>query len=297
MKCIVEDLNINSNMAILSRICNNLVVTDKVQEYCMRNYVKIFKYKNKLICGKWLELMKKAPIFRLSVVAMCLKETLNRYGIMGIEESIYYDTFDDLRIWIQDCMDTTGEIGLQELNWIRLHVNLEIFKLGRLQFQLSKYYFSPIYKDNGKSIRFGQKCLNMHIPRGAKLNIEECNKSVVAAREFFPKYFKEYSTEFIMCHSWLLYSNNKKFMKPDGNILNFAEMFNIVGENEAPSQTLLWVFNLKIEDNKLFANKRKYGKYCDYELLPSNTALQYDLIKYLTKGGLLGDAKGMLKLN
>lgn len=297
MKYSAAELELEKNLAIFEKIFDNIQVMDEIRGFCEKNFIKVIKYKNKLMTGKWMKLMKKTPMLRLSVVAMCLNDMLKKYEKKGIEDQVFYDTLADLKIWTEDCIDNTGNIGLEELNWIRLHVNLEIFKLGRLQFQLSNYCFSPSYKANGKSIMVGQKCLSIHIPRGEKLNIEECKKSIVDAKNFFPKYFRDYSTDFMMCHSWLLYSENKSFMKEESNILNFTKMFNILGEDESPSQTFLWVFNLKIKDRELLSNKRKSGCYYNLDLLPQKTDLHKNLINYLKQGGKLGDAKGMLKFN
>ena len=95
---------------------------------------------------------------------------------------------NDIKIWINDCRDNLHSVGLNELNWIMHHMNMNIFKIGRLQYQKMFYYMPNSYKKNGNEIKFGDKIWNVHICRGEKLNFEACEKSFIMAQEFIKKY-------------------------------------------------------------------------------------------------------------
>ena len=244
--------------------------------------------------GRWELFLKKDPFFKLCLVFAYLPEVWRKYEEKGIGESVFYDTMDDIRIWMDDHRSRTGEYGLYELNWIMHHMKLSIFKLGRLQFQKFKYYFSPVYKKNGVEIRFGENILNIHIPRGEKLDISLCSQSVRQAVEFFKKYYPEYPTDRFICHSWMLYPNNKKYMKSESNILKFADMFDIVGEREAPSQAYLWIFGVKVKNSPLKLAQEKNGSYGFVNELVQKTSLQKSAVDYIEKGGTLGEGMGVL---
>ena len=47
-------------------------------------------------------------------------------------DEIFYDTMSDIKIWINDHKARTGEDGVFELHWLIHHMNMSIFKIGRL---------------------------------------------------------------------------------------------------------------------------------------------------------------------
>lgn len=53
------------------------------------------------------------------------------------------------------------------------------------------------------------------------------------AREFFAKYFPEYSYEYFTCHSWLLDKTLRGMLGPGSNIIDFQDMFTMVNETES----------------------------------------------------------------
>lgn len=268
----------------------------KIKKYISRHEKRLAFYLYFCNKNRWEPALKKSPMFKLCLVYLFLPTVKTKYKEKGISDSIFYDTMTDIAIWIDDHKQRTGETGLYELNWIMHHMNLNIFKLGRLQFQKCSYYFSPSYKKNGLSIKLSDKAINMHIPRGEPLNIEKCKESVEAAVKFFKKYYPEYPTNFFMCHSWMLYSKNKDFMSPQSNIIKFSNMFTIVKEDESPSQAYLWIFGKKVSSSKLLSNKKKYGNYGFTDELPTDTSLQRSALEYIKKGGVLGDAMCLLIL-
>ena len=70
------------------------------------------------------------------------EETAEKYKKLGIDEKILSDTLSDILIWAKNYYLSAGEIGLTELSWINLHLNAELFRLGRLQFKFGKMHKS-----------------------------------------------------------------------------------------------------------------------------------------------------------
>lgn len=238
--------------------------------------------------GLWELFFKKDNFTKLSLVFLYLPTVKENYGKKGISDKVFFDTLDDLRIWIDDCFERTGKKGLYEIHWLVLHLRMQIFKIGRLQYQLGRYRFKA-YKGLSK----GDRVLNIHIPRGEKLDYGECVKSIDEAQSFFKEFFPDYGSLFT-CRSWLLFPDNRKFMKPDCNILRFSELFEIVGENYLPEPAYLWIFGIKLTNAQLIANMKAKGCYGYTENLPADTSLQRSAIKYINGGGKLGEGEGVI---
>lgn len=215
----------------------------------------------------------------------------------GIADDVFFDTMSDIKIWTENYFDQSGKIGLEEINWIKLHIKGEIFKIGRLQYQIFKYYFGKKFEENGKTIKFGNPCLNIHIPRGEKLLQEQCKQSICAAKKFFAKHFPSMQTDIMICDSWLLSSCNKAFMSENSNIIKFAQMFKIVKEKEAATDAIFYIFKTRISQGMLLGNMKKYGYYYDLSKFEANTSLQKTAKEYIMNGGKLGTAQGVLKQN
>ena len=289
----MTDLSISRQIFI--NIYPNYNLCDKIENYINNNKFKIKLAINLCKLGRWEWFFNCKPFFKLCLVYAYLPITKNEYDKKGISYKIFYDTMSDIKIWIDDHKDRTNNDGLYELNWINLHLSLKIFKLGRLQYQMFFYYDKKPYNKNGKTIKLGDKILNIHIPRGEKLDINECEKSIKQSKDFFKKYYPEYANAEYICHSWLLYSENKKYMNENSNIIKFAKLFDIVSQKQAPSQAILWLFGKKISNAQLIKNKATTGVYIDTNKLNAKTSLQKSAIKHINNGGTLGDAYCVLK--
>ncbi len=213
-------------------------------------------------------LKRRSPLFRLAVILTLAVRVRERYRDLGIGEKIYYDTMSDIKIWY----DKTGGKGIENYGWLKNHVKAELFRLGRLQFQL--------YESKNRALRYdrlpfnlGDKVIYVHIPEGEPLKKEECEKSFDLAREFFSAHFPSFDYKCFFCESWLLYEGNRAFMAKDSNIVAFMGLFEIAS-------------NIKIE---LQAIERIFGKR---RLLkknyPENTSLQKRAKAYMLEGNRLG---------
>lgn len=264
-----------------------------LEEHIKKHEKKILRYLKFCYKNRWEPHLKKDDFTKLCLVYAFLPEVKSRYEKAGISDDIFFDTMDDIRIWIDDCRDNLNSIGLNELNWIMWHMKMSIFKIGRLQYQKMICYNKSAYTQNGDTIKFGDKIWNVHIPRGERLTPEACEKSFEMAKEFISTYFPQYPNNKFMCHSWLLYPDNKKFMPESSNILKFPELWQVVSHRENPEQAYRWLFSARYSNKKLMKNKKKHGNYGFINKLPQDTQMQKNAVKYIENGGSLGDALGL----
>ncbi len=271
-------------------------LANKIQNFIIRHRNKINFYLKFCNKNRWEPTLKLKPMMKLALVYAFLPTVYDRYKAKNIGDDIFADTMSDIKIWIDDHKVRTGEDGLYELHWIMHHMNLNIFKLGRLQYQKLFWYYKTPYEKNGDKISFGDKIINVHIPRGAKLNFNECEQSLKMAEEFFKKYYPDYPNNKFMCHSWLLYPGNRNFMSENSNIIKFQTLFDIIEENESPSSTYLWLYGEKFKNGDLMKNKKKYGNYGFTDKIPKNTSLRKSTVDYIKNGGTFGEGVGVIIL-
>lgn len=276
----------------------SMIYPDENAQRYVENYIKLGEAKIKKALkqcekGHWNKYLKKTPIFKLALVYLYLPTLRDKYSQSGISDEIFFDTMGDIAIWIDDCKKNLGEIGLDELNWIMNHMKMEIFKIGRLQYQKTRYPLKKPYVKGNEKIMPNDKIWNVHIPRGEKLAADLCKQSFQDAQDFIRTHFSNYPDNKFMCISWFLYSKNKEFMDKYSNILAFSSLFDVVDENENPEQAYRWIFDVKVKSKALLKNKRKNGRYSDADALEKRTRLQRDCISYILKGGSLGDGVGL----
>ena len=161
-------------------------------------------------------------------------EALSRkYKEKGIPDKILKDTLHDIVVWTQIWSDIKGELHLGETQWLKRHIKMRLFKLGRLQFCVAPSEFDI----PEKNIAQGDLVIEVHIPEGEPLLPDACLQSMDDARKFFDFYYPELGFSLFTCHSWLLDSSLKELLPENSNILKFARLFKIVQQN--PSDAIL----------------------------------------------------------
>lgn len=181
----------------------------------------------------------------------------------------------DIGIW---CKNNHNE-GLKEYNWIKNHLGFELFKIGRLQFQLFKCN-NPTLDYKKLPIKYRSKAVYIHIPQGEKLDYNACLESINSAKIFLKEYFPKYKFEYFFCESWLLYEKNKEFMDENSNILKFQTLFNIAYSVKEDKQAIERIFGKKERDVNCYKQE---------------TSLQKSAKKYVQNGGKLGIGIGYIK--
>lgn len=247
----------------------------KLQSLINKDSTKIYHCAEMCMTKGFHHLKSKSQIFILAVILKLAVDIKTEYDKVGIDEKTYYDTMSDIKIW---CDKTDGK-GLKNYNWLKNHVSFELFRLGRLQFQLYECKNKNLLYDK-LPFDYGEKLIYVHIPEGESLDEEKCRKSFRDAKTFFNHYFPQYKYSYFFCESWILFEGNKDFMAEDSNILNFSSLFDIC-------------YSVKNDDQAI---ERIFGKR---KLLKSNysekTTLQRRAKQYMFEGNRLGMGIGVRK--
>ncbi len=144
-----------------------------------------------------------------------------KYKSRNIPHEILLDTLGDIVTWTNTNMAVTGSLGVCEASWLSRHLGFKLFRLGRLQFAFGKS--EADIPDVG--VKKGDNIIEVHIPEGEPLSIDACNEAFKMAKDFFARYFPEYSCKCFTCHSWLLDETLNNLAKPGSNILKFSDLF------------------------------------------------------------------------
>lgn len=191
---------------------------------------------------------------------LCLAPKLReRYVEKGLSEELFYHTLKDLTYKLNECRLIYGINGTFVGEWFRRHFKMELFALGRLQFErfLTRYE----YEFDGKIIPIGSPVINMHIPRTeTPLCHDEVLKSYKMAEEMFADEFGNEPLTFY-CDSWLLDPYIPSFLNPTSNLTQFQNDFTIVKTGESHEYSALWTLFDRLYDG-------------DVSALPADTSLR-----------------------
>lgn len=163
----------------------------------------------------------------LAFLYMC-QRVKDQADARGIPEETVVDTLKDIVIWTKVYTGLKGGLYLGELGWLKIHMQFQMFRLGRLQFRMI-----GVCRDIPEfGLSKGDPIMELHIPRGSRLDPAECDASFARAEEFFPRYFPEYDWAYYTCNSWLLDDDLKEFLPETSNILRFGSRFTKVYHKE-----------------------------------------------------------------
>lgn len=269
--------------ALEERIAANPAFAAKMEEYRQR-----FMFSGEELSPLLPELDETAKEFgevnytlHFVFLLNCTDILLDRYREAGISEDIYWDTMDDLRCKLMECIECKGVWGTFVAGWNNGFFKMKRFALGRFQFEHSKFDRGA-YDKGGVHLRDGDKVINFHIPSSGKPLSPECRfDSYKKAFDFYKDEFGGGPVPFV-CGSWLLYPGQRDFLPTQcANMLGFMSDFDIIGS----------------EDRETFGNDwRVFGRYAGVspELLPRDTALRRAYADRLTAGLPTGSGFGII---
>ncbi len=211
------------------------------------------------------------------LLLICLsKRAEDVYKEHGIEEEIFYNNMCDLKYKLIECKLVKGIHGTFVAPWFDGFFNLTRFGLGRLQFEIVD--FKKNYSKNGKLLTPESKVINIHIPRTeTPLDPKSCDESFDMAKAFFKDKIGDECA--FVCHSWLLYPENKNILPKHTNIYKFMERFDIIDSGISKDDEDLW---------RLFDTEEK-----NYDKLPVDTSVRRAFVKHLQNGGKTGWGYGV----
>jgi hypothetical protein len=139
-------------------ICNNEEVVEKLKEYFKKfpeighsainaaqylvktknydGFSKAVSNMQHLLKGTYPEL---ADFYPLMTFAAAADLTVELNSQAGIPYDITIETIKDTNIWIHNFYTTKGRYGLAESSWLARHYAGNLFKLGRLQYEIIPY--------------------------------------------------------------------------------------------------------------------------------------------------------------
>lgn len=223
-------------------------------------------------------------VFTLNLVFLLnnTEELFNRYKKEGISEEIYWDTMEDLRCKLFECMECEGVPGLFVPGWYNGFFKMKRFALGRFQYEVSDFEYEGGYTTkNGHFLKDGSDIINFHIPSsGVSLTDEVRFDSYKRAFNFYKHMFG--GDKIVMCcNSWLLYPEQERFLPENSNILRFLRDFEIVFSKTKDDFGDAW---------------RVFGRYADLppEKLPRDTALRKAYADWILAGNSTGAGFGVI---
>ncbi len=215
----------------------------------------------------------------LILVIAATRRMRDTYRKRGYDDALWTDFLKDLRCKVGECFRWQHKHGLMKITyWYPLFFKLELFALGRLQYQI---YQRPDQVDTvtvgDYTVAPDEPVFFIHIPGIGPLTKEARMDSYRRAYEFFKD--QHDGRPFVLyCTSWLLYERNREFLHPQSNIADFMNDFKIIKSYAVPEQKYWWVFDRGYEG--------------DASVLPRDTGLRRALADWLAAGGVPGGGDG-----
>lgn len=192
-------------------------------------------------------------------------EALRFYQEKGIPEELFWHNMHDFYLWSEDYRLKTGKHGVTEWYWLSTAITPEVFRLGRLQYQIFKLHTDAPLK--GTILPAGTEVLTVHIPAGEPLDPQAVLESMKRAPGFFKQYFGKEFTVY-HCESWLLSPVLLELMSPDSAIIKFQNLYQVYATDPFRQ-----------------AEERVFGFITDDpSLYPEKTSLQRKMKQYLLSG-------------
>ncbi len=110
----------------------NPSLIEKIKTLSDKNLKRVDSCTKKCLKGDFSCLKRENDLIRLAVILQCAIKVKEKYSECGISDEIYYATMSDIKIWCENC----GNKGLHNYGWLKNHLWFELFRLGRLQFQI-----------------------------------------------------------------------------------------------------------------------------------------------------------------
>ncbi|MBQ8432185.1 MAG: DUF5596 domain-containing protein [Clostridia bacterium] len=213
----------------------------------------------------------------LIFLLLCTLPLRYRYAEQGISEEIYWNTFADLKYKLVECKDLHGIWGTFVGHWYPRFFRMELFALGRLQYECKPFPLDS-YKDLLVKDELVCKC---HIPSSGPLLAEDVVDSLKQAYDFF-KDFRKDGILPVICNSWLFYPPTSALFKKGSNMETFYRMFEVIHTKEQEDNADFWrIFSLPFSEENL-------------RHAPEDSSLRRNIKQFLLEGNKLGNGLGIL---
>jgi hypothetical protein len=198
----------------------------------------------------------------------------------GIDEDVSWATLGNIGVTADAYRSAHGRPGFDNAFWLCQHVRGQIYRLGRLQFNVETVTFDPPPE---AGVRKGDPALGVHIPPGSPLTPEACDDSFARALPFFERHVPAGPFAIATCGSWLLDPQLAGMIGEDSNIVRFQRRFTPASGSTWPGDQDVLRF--------VFGNAG-----ADPASLHPTTHLERALVAHLTSGGHIQTTLGWLRL-
>ena len=203
------------------------------------------------------------------------------YLAKGVPEQVVWDTFADLKYKALECKAVHGVWGNFVAFWYPIFYSCHIVKLGRLEFESTRYQGEEPYRKGAFTLLPGDPVKSVHIPSSGEPFTREARlDSYRRAYEFFKGELGGRPLVCV-CESWLLFAGNRQILPPSSNILDFQRDWDLLKSRETDVFHDAW---------------RVFG--ADYqkpvEELPEATSMQRGFKRWLAEGRKTGFGFGVL---
>lgn len=152
------------NQDILKRLLSEIGCTEQAIGKMLETAEKIYQdeslttifqtyYRTEILTGNWTSVWhieepheevgtafgEEYTLFYLLCYLETLPDTRERYFKLGIPMDVYRDTLADIGIWLENWKRMYGYYCFRNLGWIWRHLDCQLFRIGRLQYQLNSY--------------------------------------------------------------------------------------------------------------------------------------------------------------
>jgi hypothetical protein len=179
-------------------------------------------------------------LFLLLVFISTIDSLIEKYKKKGISLTIMKDTLSDVSIWLSDFYKRYGYVGTKENCWFVRTFKFDLFRIGRLEYEKGKFQ-----KDYGEMC-VGDDVVEVHIPRGGKLDHSECDKSFKDAIQFFNG--QGYDFKAFSCNSWMLDEQFGEIAGEGSNLQSFEKRFKKIPNEEYNDAFKKFIFQNDFEN-------------------------------------------------
>ncbi len=205
----------------------------------------------------------------------CFSHLQVAYREKGYPEALFWGAVQDLAYKMDECYRVHGVWGTFVLgNWYRGFFVMEIFAIGRLQYQVKECDFD--YTCEKGEVKKGDTVYGIHIPSAGPLLPQAVLDSMRAAKEFFGVQ----GTARFTCGSWMLMRDGEQIFPEGTNLRFFYDLFCKVSYRVDEGYHNCWrIFDIDYDGNP--------------DNLPQNSGLQKRLVAYLKAGGVPTSGTGI----
>lgn len=198
-----------------------------------------------------------------------------KYKELGMPDSVFYDSMNCLPEKMETHMKHFGTWGYSAITWPLSHLNLTLFRVGRLGYAFVPAPHEPLMAGDTVLAGENEPYIYMHMSDNEKL--VGCAESIKEARAFFRKFYPEYADCVYMTNTWLIDPHLAEILPPTSNIVQFQKLFHVYDRYDCRSEVLKRVFGTE---------KDTLDKY-----VPT-TSLARAVLDYLKSGKELGRGLG-----